>query len=227
MSYSTILFDFDGTLTNSLELWLKSFHFAFAQFDKFHDDEKVIKKCFYRDFREVSEEFGVPAEEFKLHLHTALLSAFKNPALFEGVLDILQACKIAGCKIGLVTSSGAEVVHHALAHLKIDSYFSAIVTANDITKFKPDPEPVLLALQKLDAHPGETIFIGDSQADMIAGHAAGVDTALFFPIIHHKFYELDALHRTNPHFIFGDYSELRNHLFPPRLAKTANSVKHA
>jgi phosphoglycolate phosphatase-like HAD superfamily hydrolase len=97
--------------------------------------------------------------------------------------------------------------------MTIASYFSAIVTANDIINFKPHPEPVLLALRLTKSEPGEAIFVGDSTADILAGHAAGTDTALFYPPVHHKFYELETLTASRPHFVFGDYAELSTHLF--------------
>jgi len=215
--YSTILLDFDGTLTNSLELWLQSFHFAFSQFDRKHTDETIIKGCFYRSLHDVSKEFDVPHEEFSSHLQAGLWNAFENPALFEGVLEFLQACKNGGSKIGLVTSSGAEVVHRALTSMEIEGFFSTVVTADDIANFKPHPEPVLLALKRLDSRPEQSIFVGDSQADILAGHAAGTDTALFYPALHHRFYEFETLNKTNPHFIFGDYKELMNHIFPSKV----------
>ncbi|HEY9760529.1 MAG TPA: HAD family hydrolase [Oculatellaceae cyanobacterium] len=216
MHYSTVLFDFDGTLTNSLELWLQSFHYAFAQFDKKHSDDVVIKQCFYRSLRDVSADFLVPEEEFRVHLQTGLWNAFENPDLFEGVLETLESIKKIGAKIGLVTSSSADVVHRALSGMKIDSFFSAVVTANDIINFKPHPEPVLLAMRRLDSVPARTIFVGDSEADILAGHAAGTDTALFFPAVHHRFYEFDKLNATKPHFVFGDYADLGKHLFASR-----------
>ena len=125
-----------------------------------------------------------------------------------------------GSKIGLVTSSGAEVVHRALTAMKIEAFFSTVVTADNITNFKPHPEPVLLALKRLDSEPAQTIFVGDSQADILAGHAAGTDTALFYPAVHHRFYELETLNKSNPHFVFGDYSELSEHLFATSAAAT-------
>lgn len=216
MHYSTVLFDFDGTLTNSLELWLQSFHYAFAQFDKKHTDDVVIKQCFYRSLKDVSADFLVPEEEFRVHLQTGLWNAFENPDLFEGVLETLESIKKIGAKIGLVTSSSADVVHRALSGMKIDRFFSAVVTANDIINFKPHPEPVLLAMRRLDSVPARTIFVGDSEADILAGHAAGTDTALFFPVVHHRFYEFDKLNATKPHFVFGDYADLGKHLFASR-----------
>jgi pyrophosphatase PpaX len=211
--YSTMLFDFDGTLTNSLELWLQSYHFAFSKFNFTHSDDVVIKKCFYRSLNDVAVEFNIPVEEFRIHLNTGLRNAFENPVLFEGVVEMLRACKESGTRIGLVTSSGAEVVHKALRFMKIDSFFSTIVTADDIQNYKPHPEPVLLAMKRLDSKAASTMFVGDSQADILAGHAAGTDTALFYPAAHERFYELKTLSQTKPHFIFNDYAELSEHLF--------------
>ncbi len=59
--YSTILFDFDGTLTSSLELWLQAFHYAFAKFDIKLADQVIIERCFYREFAAVVEEFSLPS----------------------------------------------------------------------------------------------------------------------------------------------------------------------
>ena len=84
MRYSTMLFDFDGTLTNSLELWLQSYHFAFSKFNFTHSDDVVIKKCFYRSLNDVAVEFNIPVEEFRVHLNAGLRNAFENPVLFEG-----------------------------------------------------------------------------------------------------------------------------------------------
>jgi len=213
VSYSTILFDFDGTLTNSLDLWVQAFHRAFAKFGLSFPEDLVIRRCFYRPFEEVTKEFGVPYQEFKMHFQEGIWESFANPSLFPGVKNILEDASRAGTRVGLVTSSSRNIVERALQSMAIDSYFSAIVTADDIINFKPHPEPVLLALRLTGSQPAEAIFVGDSTADILAGHAAGTDTALFYPPVHHKFYELEALTATQPHFVFGDYAELSAHLF--------------
>lgn len=213
MPYSTILFDFDGTLTNSLDLWVQAFQLTFARFDQNHSEDVIIAKCFYRPFADVTAEFNVPFQEFQTHFQTELWKSFENPGLFPGVMEILEDASKLGTKIGLVTSSSRNVVERALESMSIRNYFSAVITANDIRNFKPHPEPVLLALSLMKQEPANTIFVGDSTADILAGHAAGTDTALFYPAVHHKFYELESLTATRPHFVFGDYTDLSAHIF--------------
>jgi pyrophosphatase PpaX len=222
ISYSTVLFDFDGTLTNSLDLWVQAFQSSFAEFGLSFTDEEIIGRCFYRPFADVTAEFKMPYEEFKTHFQEVLWQSFENPSLFPGVQEILEGAHRAGARIGLVTSSSRNVVERALESMRVASYFTAIVTANDIINHKPHPEPVLLALRLVGSQPAESIFIGDSTADILAGHAAGTDTALFYPPVHHKFYELDALTATRPHFVFGDYAELSTHLFGDAATKAGD-----
>jgi pyrophosphatase PpaX len=66
----------------------------------------------------------------------------------------------------------------------MEEMFSVVVGMEDVERHKPDPAPVLLALERLGADAEETIFIGDSPHDLAAGRAAGVATgaALWGPI---------------------------------------------
>jgi phosphoglycolate phosphatase-like HAD superfamily hydrolase len=81
--YSTIFFDFDGTLTSSLELWLQAFHHAFAKWGMKLEDETVVDKCFYRDFADVALEFNLPcAVEFGSLVEKKLSNSFEEVSLF-------------------------------------------------------------------------------------------------------------------------------------------------
>jgi pyrophosphatase PpaX len=212
--YSTILFDFDGTLTSSLELWLRAFHYAFAKFDQKVTDKVIIERCFYRAFADVVDEFNLPsAIEFGQMVKEGLSIVFEEAVLFSGVQEVLLACANQNIKLAVVTSSPRTIVAKTLKSLGIDSFFSTIVTADDIVNFKPHPEPVLLALTRLGSLADETLVIGDSQADMLAGQAAGIKTGLFYPDVHKQFYDLQKLKETQPHFIFHHYNDLHQHLF--------------
>ncbi|MDR7317816.1 phosphoglycolate phosphatase-like HAD superfamily hydrolase [Brevibacillus nitrificans] len=59
---------------------------------------------------------------------------------------------------------------------KLDGYFEIVITGDDVSDPKPHPEGILLAMQKLGADPRETIYVGDSDDDVIAGRAAGLQT---------------------------------------------------
>ncbi len=211
--YSTILFDFDGTLTSSLDAWLVAFQKTFASLGKSVTNEVIIERCFYRAFEEIVIEFGFPcAIEFKEMLHLWLAETYEQAKLYIGVKNILQECKNRTIKLAVVTSAPAKPVAVALRALDIESFFNTVVTADDITNFKPHPEPVLLALKHLDSDASDTLFVGDSVADLLAGRAAGTRTALFFPEVHKPFYDYQQLLNARPDFVFNDYAELSTYL---------------
>lgn len=213
MTYETILFDFDGTLTPSLELWLQAFQHALRQYERELPEETVIRRFFYRPYEDVAAEFGLPSgPELERHVHDGLTLAFAEPHLFPGVRDVLDFCREAGWKIGLVTSSPRSQVMTALKRLDVDQYFAAIVTGDDITHYKPHPEPVQKALGLLRGSPERTLFVGDYLADVLAGQAAGTHTALFLPEQHGRFYDFAALRALGPDLVFASHPELLSHL---------------
>jgi HAD superfamily hydrolase (TIGR01549 family) len=216
--YSTILFDFDGTLTSSLDAWLIGFQKAFSAFGQSISDEIIIERCFHRAFEEIVREFGLPcAIQFSEMLYAGLAEAYQQVELFNGVKEILQECRDGGIKLAVVTSAPGEQVEAVMRNLEIESFFSSVVSKDQITNFKPHPEPVLLALKNLGSDAHNTLFVGDSTADMLAGRAAGTKTALFFPDIHKPFYDYQQLLDTKPDFVFKHYQELSSHVIgsPP------------
>lgn len=219
MNYTTLLFDFDGTLTPSLELWIKAYSYAFAQFNREISNETIVRRCFYRSFEDVAVEFQLPgARELKKEITDGLALFFEEAILFAGIKELLVDCANKNVKLGVVTSSPRRVVAPTLARLGIREYFDTVVTADEITNYKPHPEPVLLALKQLDSNSTGSIIIGDSAADITAGRAAGIKTALFYPEIHARFHDYAKLLETEPHFVFGDYAELVQYLFKSKSA---------
>lgn len=210
----TILFDFDGTLTPSLELWLQAFQHALARRERTVPEATIIQRFFYREFLDVVREFDLPdGDTFGAHVYDGLTLAFAAPRLWPGVRDVLDFCRdVLQIPLGLVTSSPRPQVETALAAMGLDETFAVIVTGSDITHFKPHPEPVVRALRFLDAHAPDTLFVGDYTADVLAGQAAGTRTALFLPDSHTRFYDFSTLRATSPDFIFSDYDDLLAHL---------------
>lgn len=211
--YSAILFDFDGTLTPSLPLWLKAYQLAMAQFGIKMTGDEVIQSCFYRPWQDVVTEFELPSVQ---HLEVKVLEgveeAFLEAILFDGVMQTLDECRRRGTKLAIVTSSVERVVSKFLRENNIHDYFGAVIAADHVTRHKPHPEPVYLALKNIKMQAHQSLMVGDSSADLLAAHAAAVDKALFFPEDHHRFYNFEQLKSHDPHIIFHDYSELLPHL---------------
>ncbi len=215
--YDTILFDFDGTLTPSLDLWLEAYQYALTYYNINMTDEAIIEKCFFLSYEKVVLNLGLPptlesAQQFEQLIEKGLAQAFTAAKLFPMVAEILESCKEASFTLGVVTSSSRSQVTAALHRLGITDYFNTVVSADDVTKHKPHPEPVQLALSRLERRAEKTLFVGDSFVDVLAGHASGTHTALFMPDQHARFYDFDYLRATKPDFIFTHHEELLAHL---------------
>lgn len=207
--YSTILFDFDGTLTPSLPLWVRAFQFTLDKYSIKLSFDDVIRVCFYRAWQDIVDEYELPSvSDFADNMHTGLEEGFEHAQPFAGVESALTECHRRNIKLGIVTSSKKSIVKQFLATHGISKFFQTVVAAEDIVNHKPHPEPVLMALDHLDSAPAGSLLIGDSHADMLAAHAAGISKALFFPDEHHGFYNFEDLKAHHPQFIFQDYSDL-------------------
>jgi pyrophosphatase PpaX len=209
--YSTILFDFDGTLTPSLHLWVRAYQYAFGKLGVNLSAEDIISNCFYVPWADLVSRYELPSvDAFRDHVHDGLDQAFVDARLFDGAMEFLEECMTHNVTLGIVTSSVRVIVDRFLRSHNLNRYFGTVVTADDITNHKPHPEPVLLALShlKIEAHRG--LFIGDSEYDLRAARAAGMESALFFPHEHHVYYDFHSLMGHEPGFVFHNYSELKD-----------------
>jgi pyrophosphatase PpaX len=209
MRYRAVLFDFDGTLTPSLPLWVKAFHIAVENCGVTFTDEEVVQRFFYRNWADVAAELKFASlEAFRDEIHRGLRVAFHAAELFPEVLTILKRCRAQGLQTALVTSAPRVVIDDVMPRLELHNLFDYIVCADDVKNFKPHPEPVLMTLAALACEPHEAMMIGDSTADILAGKAAGTATALFMTDDHNSFHHPDALRATEPDHIFTDHREL-------------------
>jgi pyrophosphatase PpaX len=179
MKYRYLLFDLDGTLIDTNELILRSFEHALevhapGQYTRAdilpHMGEPLWKQM--NHFVPGQEEAAVETyRTYNIEQHDALVTAF------EHVGDVLRRLKADGCILGVVTSKMRKTARMGVELCGIADVFDAFVTLEDTDKHKPDPEPVLLAMKQLGAVPEETIMVGDSPYDILAGQAANVATA--------------------------------------------------
>lgn len=188
-----VIFDMDGVLVDSEHHHHKS---EIATFKHFGVE---IDPNLNRQFK------GLPLKKHfsslieKLNLDTSLddLLAKQNQflekvfsteaSLFNNVEQVLKELS-SKYKIALATSSERRFVKIVLKRFGIAKYFQVVVTANDITKGKPDPEIFLKAANLLGFKPEECVVVEDSSAGMQAAKSAGM-TLIAHKVDHNK--ELD------------------------------------
>lgn len=178
--YSTVLFDLDGTLLDSTRLILDSFHHTFAVHGlPAQPDEAFlagvgtplrIEFAKYHEHPEKIEAMIATYREYNFHHHDRMVSAF------PGAIACVRALAEAKVRLGIVTSKGRHGTKIGLESLTLTNIFEVVVCAEDVTRHKPDPEPVRHALTQLGANAAETLFVGDSLHDMRAGRGAAVAT---------------------------------------------------
>jgi len=206
--YSTVLFDLDGTLLDSTRLILDSFHHTFSMHGlPAQPDETFlagvgtplrVEFAKYRYHPEEVEAMIRTYREYNFHHHDRMVSAF------PGAIACVRALAEAKVRLGIVTSKGRHGTKMGLESLTLTDVFEVLVCSEDVTRHKPDPEPVRHALEQLGAKPTETIFIGDSLHDMRAGRAALVSTgaALWGP------FAKKSLATTEPTYLFDSFAEV-------------------
>ena len=180
-SFSTYLFDLDGTLIDSIELIMSSFrhtmrvHLGTVPSDTewragFGTPLRPQLARFARDAAQVAEMAATYRAHNREH-HDRLVQPY------AGVHDVLTQLTARGARLGIVTSKNRSATHQGLRHCALDRFFEVLVTSDDVTEHKPRPAPVVAALTRLEAPADRTVFIGDSPFDCLSGKAAGVSTA--------------------------------------------------
>jgi pyrophosphatase PpaX len=96
---------------------------------------------------------------------------------FDDVLRLLPTLREEGRQLGIVTAKRLRTVELALDRFpELRETMDVVIGAEDTERHKPEPDPVLEALRRLDADPTDAAYVGDSPYDIEAGNAAGAFT---------------------------------------------------
>jgi pyrophosphatase PpaX len=178
--YTTVLFDLDGTLIDSIELILESYHHTFAVYGlpPRPDDELVrgIGIPLRSLLAGYSKDPGLVDAMVETYRAWNLDHHDRRVSVYPGAAECVRALGRAGVRLGLVTSKGRHSALRGLALAALTELFPVLVCAEDVTRPKPHREPVDRALSLLGASAEDALFVGDSLHDMHAGRHAEVAT---------------------------------------------------
>jgi pyrophosphatase PpaX len=180
--YDCYLFDADGTLIDTTELIHHCFRYTLGKQGVDSISREEIVGHIGLPLRAQMEVYlGTLSDSDyerirKMHMEYQVKIYPEYLTRFPGVAECLDSLQKRGKSMAVVTSRLKDTLELYLRQCALDSYFPVCITPEDTQKHKPDPEPVRLALQRLEADPGSTLFVGDSNFDIACGNAAGVDT---------------------------------------------------
>ena len=212
-----ILFDLDGTVTNSLSLILRTNQKVFAKMDIPWQDQEVMKYIGIPlvDIGKIFAGVDRAAEYVSTYMGFYGLEHDKYMECYPGATDTIRLAKQAGYLTGVVTSKSRRGTMLSLEFLQLISDFDVIITADDVTEHKPKPAPVWAALKALDISPDQALFVGDSPFDILAGLAAGVRTIG----VTWGMANGELLRACNPDFMVDNWDELNEILLNDTLFK--------
>ena len=176
------LFDLDGTLLDSIELILSSFdHTARTHLGEELDRSHWLKGLGtpLRDqLRHIAESPDALPELLKTYIDYNLEKHDDMARPYPGIVEVVRELHQRPVKLALVTSKLSKGAGRGLRLLGLEDQFDVRICADDVERGKPDPEPVLKALDALGVAAADAVFVGDSPHDIEAGRRAGVATAV-------------------------------------------------
>ncbi len=209
MHYKTVIFDFDGVLTESNAIKDKAFEILFAQYpDKLKEIMAYQKaNAFIRfiKFRHIVEV--ILGEEYTLERQEYLTKAFSEYTIREvtrcpwvnGALELLEALR-AVCPIYMVSINPEGDLLTILENKNVRHYFKGVLTS---TTLKTQEIQTILDQESLK--PQEAVFIGDAQSDWVSAKQAGVD------FIGRQSDKILTINDGSP--VFEDLHQIKNYLF--------------
>jgi phosphoglycolate phosphatase len=113
------------------------------------------------------------AETYRDYFLATRAAGEERDPLFPGTRAALEALDQAGHLLGIATNKGRPGVHHVLGQHGLDGMFIAIRSAHD-GPAKPHPGALLDVLAKTGAAPERSVFVGDTETDMMTAENAGI-----------------------------------------------------
>lgn len=171
-----VLFDMDGVLVKSEEVWFLAVEQAGVRFR----GRAITRDEFFPTF---GQGTTADIEVFGLSCTTAQLDAFYVTEFLRHLdamwvnpeaKPLLDELRSKGVKTALVTNTVSPLAEKILARAQLGASFDSKATADRVARAKPAPDLVRLALEEVGAQPGEAWMVGDSKYDRQAAQTAGV-----------------------------------------------------
>lgn len=209
-----VLFDMDGILYDSMPFHVRAWKETAEKYkliacpEDFYlfegrTGDSTIDELYRRTFgrnADTAEKEAVYKDKISLFNQYS-----DGTAVMKGTPEVLRAVKASHLQSLIVTGSGQYMLFDKLSH-DFPGHFDRekMVTAYDVKKGKPDPEPYLMALEKANAKPNEAIVVENAPLGVQSGVAAGIftiavntgplsDSLLFESGAHLLFHDMDSL----------------------------------
>ncbi len=174
--YKAVIYDIDGTLLNTLNM--NMYPLIRIIKEETGEDwslEQVLKFAAYPGMK-VMEELQIKDKEKTYARWVKYVNEYEEGAtLYEGFEEVLKQFHDAEIIQAIVSAKTREQYEIDVVSKGIHQYMSAAILANDTQKHKPDPEPLLECIRRLNLNAEDVIYIGDARSDYEASKNARID----------------------------------------------------
>ncbi|SRR6266568_7321669 len=211
-SYDIYIFDLDGTITDTMTVWLGMLRDALSHLGITPPDDKTLAR-YSHDWKEL-RHIGFPENKFdelRKLIYVMANERLPKAEFHNGAYETLEALQNKGKRLAIYSSLDTAMFEPAMQNRNLYPLVEVAVAGTDITHRKPHPEGILKTMQELDIAPEfyhSVVYVGDKDTDIQAAHNAGIESILYYPIAHSIIYDLKDLKKYNPTHIITQWQEL-------------------
>lgn len=180
MRFAAVIFDLDGTIIKSEEVWAKAFSAVLDSLGIKTDgtDPHTRGVSIKSNWPGIIEKFNIKTEktveELEVMTYTEYEKLIPQVKLNDGVLEFMDTLKESSTPIALATSTNWRITDKVLEHFKLNDFFVNITTGEEVDNPKPAPDIFLTSSEKLGVDPRDCLVIEDSTPGVIAAKEAGM-----------------------------------------------------
>jgi HAD superfamily hydrolase (TIGR01509 family) len=168
-----VLLDWDGTLLDSYAADVRAYLTMFRSLE-IDWGPKELERSYSPDWYQVYRAAGIPRSKWaRADRLWRLAYSAERPLLLPGARSVLRQLG-RSFTLGIVTSGSCGRVRRQLRELELRGHFDTCVYSEDVSRRKPHPAPLQLALKRLRAEPRDAVYVGDTAEDIEMARRAGV-----------------------------------------------------
>jgi HAD superfamily hydrolase (TIGR01509 family) len=207
--FRALIFDLDGVIIDTERLHAEAKR---AAFDKY---EIKVPENLYAEFRgrsdrdmveHVVREFAaasVAADEVLGYKHDVFRTLRAKISPVEGALEFVRLARGHFEKLAVTTSATKQNQQFAFERFGLQPFFDVVVTAEEINRTKPDPDPYLKTTEKLNLNPASCLVIEDSHNGILSAKSAGCAVVAITTS-----FSRDELRKANADYLVENFFEL-------------------
>jgi len=177
--YKYVILDVDGTMIDTEEAVMHSYQSViFDKYGRYFTAEELLKGYGVPTPQTLAKFGFTNIEKAVKDYYKYFEEGLKTCSSFDGIIEVIENLKEKNIPLGVVTSRSQFEIEIDSCLQSIIYQFDSVVCTEDTILHKPNAEPLLKAMEKMNAIPSETIYIGDTVFDSMCARNAGIKFAL-------------------------------------------------